>query len=215
MADGKVQDAHAWESVARVMDDMQRAASFGPDQSFANFLASSPGSEDEKRWAAGYVEGFNAARKEVVGIVSLAQDARAADQIDGDRAFRLTNGYQALPLHLLRAVKDSNTKLRLNSVVESIAWQPGSAAVHFRHALTGHRQTIRCGQVVITVPLGVLQAGPPLLSMAGCMVWQLYSQNATADETIAKAESSRDSATEWAVTVVRSLALPRVCLPYV
>jgi monoamine oxidase len=47
----------------------------------------------------------------------------------------------------------------LNTIVESIEWQPGSAAVHLRSALDSSRETIRSRQVVVTVPLGVLHAG--------------------------------------------------------
>ncbi|HEY3938639.1 MAG TPA: NAD(P)/FAD-dependent oxidoreductase [Bryobacteraceae bacterium] len=157
---GKVQDAQAWQSIERVMNAMQALAARSPDQSFASFLASSAHSDQEKRWAAAYVEGFNAARKEIVGIASLAQDAAAAAQIDGDRAFRLVNGYDTVPLHLLHAVSEANAKLRLNSVVKSVVWQPDTAQVHVRHSLTGHLKIIRCRKVVITVPLGVLQAPP-------------------------------------------------------
>jgi monoamine oxidase len=59
---------------------------------------------------------------------------------------------------LLAGVADPTRKLRLNSVVEAIVWQPGAASVHVRHALTGNRQAIRCRRVIITVPLGVLQS---------------------------------------------------------
>jgi monoamine oxidase len=158
LQNGQVQDEQAWDTIERVMADLRLAASQGPDRSFSEFLANAVHTEQAKRWATGYVEGFNAARQEIIGIASLAQDATASEEIDGGRAFRLMNGYQAVPLHLLAGVADSTHKLRLNSVVETIVWQPGSASVHIRHALTGVTQTIRCRRVVITVPLGVLQS---------------------------------------------------------
>lgn len=115
------------------------------------------------------MEGFNAARQEKIGIASLARDARAADQIDGDSAFRLVNGYDGVPLHLLRQVTEPLSKLRLNAIVESIAWQPGSASVRVRNALTNQIKTLRCARVVVTVPLGVLQANP---EMEGSILFQ-------------------------------------------
>jgi monoamine oxidase len=158
LQNGQIQDEHAWDAIERVMADMRLAASQGPDRPFSEFLANSVHTEEAKLWATGYVEGFNAARQEIIGIASLAQDAKASEEIDGDRAFRLVNGYQAVPLHLLAGVADSARKLRLNSVVEAIVWQPGAASVHVRHALSGDRKVIRCRRVVITVPLGVLQS---------------------------------------------------------
>ncbi|MGI8958929.1 MAG: flavin monoamine oxidase family protein [Bryobacteraceae bacterium] len=158
LKDGKPRNDHdAWESVDRVMSDMQRSASQHEDQTFASFLAQSSHSEDSKRLAASYVEGFNAARKEVIGIASLAEDAKAADDIDGDRSFRILNGYDSVIGQLLDSIDEIGTKLRLNLVVEKVEWKRGSAAVHVRSALTHSVEKIRSRCVIITVPLGVLQ----------------------------------------------------------
>ncbi len=133
--DGKVQkDGDAWQLIGRVMDDMQKSAAKGKDRSFASFLEQSSHSENAKRLAASYVEGFNAARKEIIGIASLAEDAAAADKIDGDRSFRMKNGYDSLAIHLLNA----RDELRMNCVVERVDWQTGAATIHARSRLTGH-----------------------------------------------------------------------------
>jgi monoamine oxidase len=158
LKDGKPKsDRDAWESVDRVMTDMQRSASEHEDQTFADFLAQSPYPEEAKRLVTSYVEGFNAARKEVVGIASLAEDARAADEIDGDRSFRILNGYDSVLAQLLNSIGGSETKLRLNSIVDRIEWKRGGATLHARSALTGAVETIRSRRVIITAPLGVLQ----------------------------------------------------------
>ncbi len=158
---GKVQrDSDAWLPVHRVMSDMQKAAEKKPDQPFSVFLEKSRHSEDAKRLSANFVEGFNAARKEIVGIHSLAQDAKASDEIDGDRSFRFLDGYDSLPHALLNGVSDPASKLRLNSVVETISWRSGSVTVRVRSALTGDKAVIHCRRALISVPLGVLQAHP-------------------------------------------------------
>jgi monoamine oxidase len=153
----------AWEQVDRVMNDMSKAASQGEDRTFADFLAKSPYSEDAKRLAASYVEGFNAARQEVIGIASLAEEARASDQIGGDRSFRILNGYDSVIVHLLNGIEDIGTKVQLNSIVERIEWKPGEAIVHVRSALTGGIETVRTRCVIVTVPLGVLRLTPDTL----------------------------------------------------
>ncbi|MBV9302381.1 MAG: FAD-dependent oxidoreductase [Acidobacteriaceae bacterium] len=150
----------AWEQVDYVMTDMQKAAERGKDRSFAEFLKRSKHSGNAKRLAASYVEGFNAARQEVIGIRSLAQDARASDEIDGDRSFRILNGYEAIVIQLANGIIGLDSKLRLNSAVEKIEWQRGSATVHFREALTGQGESVRTRAVIVAVPLGVLQTSP-------------------------------------------------------
>src|SRR5438093_347135 len=88
--------------------------------------------------ATAYVEGFNAARKEIISVASLAEDARAAEAIDGDHSFRVLAGYESVLLPLV-----PGTGLRLNSIAEAIEWKPGAAAVHVRSALDGHREVVR------------------------------------------------------------------------
>ncbi len=159
--DGKPQsEDDAWLLADRVLNDMQRAASKGDDMTFASFLERSSHPENAKRLAASYVEGFNAAHQEVIGIASLAQDAQAAEEIDGDRSFRNRNGYDSLVHALLRGVDEVSSKVMLNSAVERIEWRPGAATLHIRSRLGGRIETLACKRVVVTVPLGVLQAEP-------------------------------------------------------
>jgi monoamine oxidase len=147
----------AWLLVDQVNEDMRKAAANGPDQSFAEFISRAKHPEEAKRLATNFVEGFNAARAEIVGIASLAKDMEAADEIDGDSSFRLLSGYDAIPLYLLWGVRDPHSQLRLNTVVEAIDWRPGSAAIRARSALTGSESTFLARHVILTVPLGVLQ----------------------------------------------------------
>ena len=136
----------------RIMEDIGRLATEERDESFISFVQRRDYAPGEVRSAAGFVEGFNAARKERIGVASLAQDARAADSIDGDSSFRFSGGYD----RFLSSLQPSD--VRLNSVVESVRWSRGSAAVHFRSSLDGQRRILRAARVAVTVPLGVLQA---------------------------------------------------------
>ena len=157
---GRVQKgADGWEPVNRVMEHMRRAAKSGKDRSFADFLKSTRHAADAKQLAASYVEGFNAARKEIISIRSLKQDAEAADRINGDCSFRLVNGYDAVVLEMLSGVKDLPAKLKLHSVVETIEWNPRGVTVRFRSGLTGQIESLEGRRAIITVPLGVLQCG--------------------------------------------------------
>jgi monoamine oxidase len=133
----------------RVMEDIERLGCEQNDESFLSFIGSHRYTEGERQSATGYVEGFNAARKERIGIASLGQDAQAAAAIDGDRSFHIVAGYDSL----MRAIAPSD--VRLNTIVESIEWRRGAASVLLR----GRSEPLRAARVVVTVPLGVLQAG--------------------------------------------------------
>lgn len=161
MDDGKLlQDEEIGDAVWQAMSAMEAAASDGPDESFASFIGRAEFPEAVKRRATRYVEGFNAADSEAIGIASLAQDAQAADRIDGDRSFFILNGYDATLLALLDGIGGLEDKLQLNSVVERIEWKPGEAALHVRSAIDGRHETLRARRVIVTIPLGVLQAEP-------------------------------------------------------
>jgi monoamine oxidase len=143
-----------------VFEALQLAAEQEPDQTFSDFLRGASFSEQQKRSATAYVEGFNAARADRIGIASLADDARAADSIEGDRMFRLLHGYDGVPLALYRDLPDAASKLRLNAVVEHVVWSDTGAAIEVRSALDGSSDRIEARAVLVTVPLGVLQAKP-------------------------------------------------------
>jgi monoamine oxidase len=149
--------ADSWDLVGSVLQDMREAAA-GGEQTVDSFLEARAYDDETRRAARAYVEGFNAADAREISIRALAQDIAAADEIEGDRVFRFPRGYDAVPLHLLRSVPDYPSKLRLNTVVESVNWARGSVSLRARNAVTGEIQTFCAGKAIVTVPLGVLQA---------------------------------------------------------
>jgi monoamine oxidase len=155
MENGEVRErGGTWERIGRVMDDLRRAADACKDQTFQEFIERAEYPEETKQMATAYVEGFNAARKEIVSIASLACESQAAARIDGDRSFRILNGYEAVPKYLLHSVENWRERLRLNSIVERIRWKRGAVEVTVRGA-----EPISAQRAIVTVPLGVLQEG--------------------------------------------------------
>lgn len=116
-----------------------------PEQSFAEYLAKARGTPEQKRWAAYYVEGFNAAHRERISVRWLAQMERAAGAIDGENLFRIFHGYDRTASALWAG------KVRLNTPVGTIRWKPGRVDL-----MPGKFTAPR---VLVTVPLGVLQSG--------------------------------------------------------
>src|ERR1051326_2090033 len=141
--------------IDRVMADLGQAAGDGHDETFLSFLGRHSYPREAKDSAIALVEGFNAARADTIGIASLAEDARASDQIDGDRPFSLRNGYDSLVNWL---VDSAGIPPQLNSIVERIAWKPGSVITQIRSDSNHARETFHSRAVIVTIPLALLQS---------------------------------------------------------
>jgi len=145
---------------SEVEEILQRMSCDGPDESFASFLrrCCANASQEARQRALAYVSGFNAADPAEVSVHWLVQQMRAEEKIEGDRAFRAHGGYQTLLDLLQQRVTKANVSVCMNTVVQRINWRGGSVsvdAVSDEHAVSLHAT-----RVLLTVPLGVLQARP-------------------------------------------------------
>ncbi|MEI9976097.1 MAG: FAD-dependent oxidoreductase [Ignavibacteriota bacterium] len=129
------------------------------DESFEQYLRRSRGSVEMKRWARAYVEGFNAARSAVVSVGALVHEGKAADEIDGDRTFRILDGYDTIAQALWHEIPNPGSVVRLNSIVRKVQWKAGRVSVEFASAVTGETTVVRCHRLAVTASLGVLQSG--------------------------------------------------------
>jgi monoamine oxidase len=107
-----------------------------------------------------FVEGFNAADARRISVRGLNRQTAASAAEEGSRAFRLPNGYDALPLHLAHALSAAG-RLRLATVVTRVRWDARGVAVRARGLHGGAPFELRAHAALVTVPLGVLQARPP------------------------------------------------------
>jgi monoamine oxidase len=137
-----------WEQIDRLF---QKIDASGPDLSFADFLARSPGGKSLARAreeARLFVQGFHAADVERLSTHSLA----GSDSCEARNSNRVLDGYDQVTAWLARGLEGS---LRLGCPVTDIAWEPGKVELTLE---TGDRTQARAA--VVTVPLGVLQAPP-------------------------------------------------------
>lgn len=125
------------------------------DQSFSDFLSHMDVNPEVRSMALNYVEGFNAARADLISTRSLAFESQAQDAIGGDQAFRLEEGYDRLPQWLWSECA-SNAQLTLSTVVEKIEWRRGHVTVTARSG-TGESVIVGADRAIITLPLGVLK----------------------------------------------------------
>jgi monoamine oxidase len=144
----------------RVLDGMMEWVAAHPDRdmSFSDYLSASPVDAADGASAGNYVEGFNAADRDRISIASLAQQQCAEDAIDADRLFRIAAGYAELMHFLSTEFTSAGGELILGAPVRTIEWSHGAVQVKTAAGANATR-TLRATRALITVPLGVLQAG--------------------------------------------------------
>jgi flavin-dependent amine oxidoreductase len=135
-----------------------------PDRSFREFLDThfqGAGLERERAAATRYVEGFHAARTELVSARSLAKSEDAARKISGGAAYRLCDGYDGIIQHLQSEIRISGASLQLGIVAEIIEWRAGHVEVKAFSRRDSSKKIFSSRRAVIALPLGVLQTPPP------------------------------------------------------
>jgi monoamine oxidase len=145
-----------WNKLTALMDLMK---SEEPDRSFKDFLQSLPDDENTRRAkavASRYVEGFHAARIDRIGVRGLVRANQAEDEVEGDRSFRVLGGYDTLMDALREQAAENGAIFHLNTIVKELRWdkQQVQAVCMNRES----SETFTASRVVITLPLGVLQA---------------------------------------------------------
>lgn len=110
--------------------------------------------------AMAFVEGFNAADARVVSAISLGRQSAAAAKVRGDRLFHIVGGYDRLVRKLVDRLLRFGGELRLGACVRRIAWRRRAVELTVESALNAPLGPIRARAAVVSLPVGVLQAGP-------------------------------------------------------
>jgi len=150
--DGQLkQGGEAFSAIEKIFQRMKHHKS---DQTFDEFLrvTCADCDEDDRKWARQFVSGFHAADPEKVGVQWILRSMKADEEIEGDRAFRLLNGYDAIPKHLQETVV---ANLDLETTVREIAWNKGNVIVEAARGDEPIRYRARAA--VITLPLSILK----------------------------------------------------------
>lgn len=129
------------------------------DQPFAEFLQKHRRrlSATVRSFATMLVEGFDAADPARVSAIEILKEWGGGSAADAP-TFRPQRGYGALMGSLAGSLDPQKACVQLNSVVNEVRWRRGDARVAFtRH---GEAEEVRAPQVVITLPLSVMQLRP-------------------------------------------------------
>jgi monoamine oxidase len=151
-----------WETAGEIFARM--AQHNGPDQTFAQFIA--PFMDDERtrdaaQFVTSYVQGFDAAWPDRIGVRGLLHEQQAEDAIEGDRSFRFVGGYAGMVRWLHASLDPARVAVHLSTVVTHIQWQRGHAVVTAQPRI-GQPRRFQATCALITLPLGVLQAAPDM-----------------------------------------------------
>jgi len=155
---GKLARTELWQPIDRILRRIDRRA---PDRSFDDFLASLGDSAraGDRRAARAFVQGFHAADPAEISVRSLASKGGKVPSDTLAQMARVHGGYDQLPRWL---ASELEAELRLRAPVAAIEWRRGHVQVTVRRDAGGTRGTARLGAraALVTVPVGVLAAGP-------------------------------------------------------
>jgi monoamine oxidase len=149
-----------WDPTS-VLEDMTgwlAAQPPGTDATFANYLDIAGIERRRGEQAAAYVEGFNAADANVIGVAALAQQQRAENAIQGDRLFHIRAGYDAVPNFLRERFERAGGSVLAGRRVTHVRVSPSGVGMCGTDRM-GAAFEFQASHAVITLPLGVLQSG--------------------------------------------------------
>jgi monoamine oxidase len=160
MEDGRIQRMND-RMVGELHGLLDRAANAGRDMSVAEFLADvveeEPGLGAVVAWVGRLVEGFDAADPQRASLQALVAEWTSSATFESTTS-RPRGGYATLIEHMARVLDPRRVELSLESIARVVRWSAEGVELDVeRH---GVLQRHRVRKVVITLPLGVLQAAP-------------------------------------------------------
>lgn len=146
-----------WQASLSLMEEVDKLfesmPADEPDQSFAQYISHAGQSEEAKLHALNFVQGFHAADPARVSVHWLVRTTKAEEQIDGERSFRLVDGYESLVRAVEARINETRAEIHVGNPVTNIRWQTSTVAVS---TASGEH---RAPRAIITVPLTILKSG--------------------------------------------------------
>jgi len=154
---------HSDELWNQVSEILERLRDIGPeDLSFAQFLETycRDAAPNAKAQATRYVEGLNAADRNLISVQSLRDAETRAQQLHADHLFRIQSGHSRLLELLCAGPSVTDLTFQLNTIVTRIVWREGHVEVESQSVTGTKLEPYTTPRLLITLPLGVLQASP-------------------------------------------------------
>lgn len=154
--DGKLTVCDFFEQISEVLDQASKYS--GPDISFQEFLDQLKGIKPQVRERAlNYVMGFHAGDPRQIGVHAIRLDTDAEEDTEGDRTFRIRQGYRALLELLESECSRVGVQIFREHVVRRVDW--GREGVRVQTDTSGTAMEFAANSAIVTLPVGVLQSG--------------------------------------------------------
>jgi monoamine oxidase len=158
LTDGRLtEDDSFYDGLDEVLARIDRSGADRPVNEFLERQKELPFSAREL--ARQYVQGFHAANPNLMSLHAFAEAEDAAGEMDGDRDFRIAEGYGALVEWLRSTIESNGVAIHRGTVAEVIRWAPGSVQVEAQQH--GTKKTFHSVRVLVTVPVAVLKSEGP------------------------------------------------------
>jgi monoamine oxidase len=153
LMNGRLRRGNAFAEAQRAV---KKASRLERDMSFDAYLAHRRLPAKTKALARMMVQGFDAADPRRVSVLSIAEEWGGGSL--GQSQPRPQGGYGALLDWLANSIVANGAQLRLGALVQKVQWKGDAATVS--GTFLGERFVAKAPQVIVTLPLGVLQSGP-------------------------------------------------------
>jgi len=158
---GKLKPVDVWGKVGEVMNRINPRK---PDCSFREFIASQKVNERTRRLLTMFVEGFDAAHTELIGVHGLLKGERSAEKMEGNAQARIREGYSALAQFFEREIRSRGGALVKEALARRIRWKRGAVDITVHRA--GGEEMFPAETALITLPIGVWKAREVLFEPA-------------------------------------------------
>ena len=138
--------------VNQLFDELGHMKLDTPDRTFSEFLGQRNLAQTPWRWRP-TMSKVSTRPSESHQRAVPGETTGGGNAIEGDRLFRVAEGYAAVPAFLLRRFLDAGGEWVSSCPVRSIGWKPGRVEV-----ATASNRAFHAAAAIITLPLGVLQA---------------------------------------------------------
>ena len=150
---GRIVPTRFWKHVDGIL---RRIDPERPDESFAAFLAREPGGPSKARdraEAREFIQGFHSADLKEISAKSLAPEEGESPTENAARIARVIASYHTVPEALARGL---GRQIHRKTAVTRVAWNRRGAELTLSAGTRTRR--VRARRVIVTVPLGVLNA---------------------------------------------------------
>src|SRR5215813_7575259 len=151
-----VKSAEFWDKIEAIMDRMKCDPEDRTFEQFLDTLPNDPETAEAKKMAGRFVQDFHAGLINRIGTQGLNRVNEASESIDGEAAFRFPGGYAELCDWLCAEAMRHGAIVHLSTAVTEISWRKNEVSVLTTSDELERLVARRC---LITLPLGVLQAG--------------------------------------------------------